>query len=76
MSEPPSIDAGCGKGSGQILRTAVSLAAVTGRALRTANIRARRRVPGLAAQHLTAVRTVAAVRDAPPAGVICLFPPG
>jgi RNA 3'-terminal phosphate cyclase (ATP) len=58
------IDGSHGEGGGQILRTAVSLAAVTGRAVRVDRIRAGRPHPGLAAQHLTAVRAVAAVCDA------------
>lgn len=55
------IDGSHGEGGGQILRTAMSLAAVTGRALRIENIRAGRPKPGLAAQHLTAIRSAAAV---------------
>lgn len=55
------IDGSHGEGGGQILRTAVSLSAVTGRALRIENIRAGRPKPGLAAQHLTAIRSAAAV---------------
>jgi len=58
------IDGSHGEGGGQILRTAVSLAAVTGRTVRVDRIRAGRTKPGLAAQHLTAVRAVAAVCDA------------
>ena len=52
------IDGSHGEGGGQLLRTAVALAAVTGRPARIGNIRARRKKPGLAAQHLTAVRAV------------------
>lgn len=55
------IDGLHGEGGGQILRTAIGLSAVTGRALRIERIRAGRSKPGLAAQHLTAVRAVAAV---------------
>lgn len=58
------IDGSHGEGGGQILRTAVSLAAVTGRAVHVDRIRAGRPHPGMAAQHLTAVRAVAAVCDA------------
>ncbi len=53
------IDGSHGEGGGQILRTAISLSAVTGRALRIENIRAARPRPGLAAQHLTAIRSAA-----------------
>lgn len=55
------IDGSLGEGGGQILRTALSLSAITGRAIRIDNIRARRRNPGLAAQHVAAVRAVAAI---------------
>jgi RNA 3'-phosphate cyclase len=48
-----------GEGGGQIARMAVALAAVTGQALRLTRIRARRAKPGLAPQHLTALRAVA-----------------
>ena len=58
------IDGAHGEGGGQLLRTAVALSAVTGRALRMRDIRARRKKPGLAAQHLTAVRAVGALCDA------------
>src|SRR5437879_3134971 len=55
------IDGSLGEGGGQILRTSVSLAAITGRTVRIANIRARRSKPGLQPQHLTAVRAAAAL---------------
>jgi RNA 3'-terminal phosphate cyclase (ATP) len=55
------IDGSHGEGGGQILRTALSLAALTGRAMRIERIRAGRRRPGLMPQHLTAVRAVAAL---------------
>ncbi len=48
-----------GEGGGQIARMAVALAAVTGTPIRLTRIRARRPKPGLAAQHLTALRAVA-----------------
>lgn len=55
------IDGSQGEGGGQILRTALSLAALTGRALHIERIRAGRRKPGLAAQHLTAIRAAAEI---------------
>lgn len=55
------VDGARGEGGGQILRTALSLSAITGRPLRIDRIRALRRNPGLAAQHLTAVRSAAAL---------------
>ncbi|MGQ9732154.1 MAG: RNA 3'-terminal phosphate cyclase [Candidatus Zipacnadales bacterium] len=56
-----TIDGSYGEGGGQVLRTALSLAAVTGTDLRIFNIRAGRKKPGLAAQHLTCVRAAAEV---------------
>ena len=53
------IDGSYGEGGGQLLRTAVALAAITGEAVRITAIRGRRANPGLAAQHLTAVRALA-----------------
>jgi RNA 3'-terminal phosphate cyclase (ATP) len=58
------IDGSHGEAGGQILRTALSLAAITGRPLRIERIRAGRRRPGLAAQHLTAIRAAAAITEA------------
>jgi RNA 3'-terminal phosphate cyclase (ATP) len=55
------LDGSHGEGGGQILRTALCLSALTGRAVRFRNIRAHRRVPGLAAQHLTSVRAAGAI---------------
>ena len=58
------IDGAHGEGGGQLVRTAVALAAVTGTAIRIRDVRARRDRPGLAPQHLTAVSAVAALCDA------------
>jgi RNA 3'-terminal phosphate cyclase (ATP) len=63
MSEPVIIDGAHGEGGGQVLRSAVALSAITGRALRVVNIRAGRARPGLAAQHLTSVRDELGSRD-------------
>lgn len=62
------IDGGHGEGGGQIVRSALTLSAITGRPIRIERIRAGRPKPGLAAQHLTAVRAVAALCDADVAG--------
>jgi RNA 3'-terminal phosphate cyclase (ATP) len=62
------IDGSYGEGGGQILRTALALAALTGRAVRIENVRAGRQKPGLAPQHLTGVRAAAAVCAAQVAG--------
>ena len=46
---------GC-EGGGQMLRTALTLAMVTGQPFRITNIRGKRRKPGLMRQHLTCVK--------------------
>jgi len=58
------IDGSYGEGGGQVLRTAVSLSAVTGQRCRIRRVRAGRSRPGLAAQHLAGVRAAAQVCDA------------
>ena len=58
------IDGTYGEGGGQIIRTALSLAVVLNQPIRLENIRAKRKNPGLAAQHLTAVRAAAMICDA------------
>ncbi|MET0552514.1 MAG: RNA 3'-terminal phosphate cyclase [Vicinamibacteria bacterium] len=55
------LDGSVGEGGGQILRTALSLSALTGRPFTIDRIRANRKKPGLLRQHLTAVRAAAAV---------------
>jgi RNA 3'-terminal phosphate cyclase (ATP) len=60
-SAPLVLDGSHGEGGGQILRTAVGLSAITGRAVRIERVRAGRPKPGLAAQHLTSARAVAAL---------------
>ena len=55
------IDGSYGEGGGQVLRTALTLSALTGRPTRVHHIRAGRRKPGLAPQHLTGVLALAQV---------------
>lgn len=55
------IDGSYGEGGGQILRSSLSIAAITGQPIQINRIRAGRQKPGLAAQHLTAVRAAAAI---------------
>ena len=55
------IDGSYGEGGGQLLRTSVALAAITGEPLHLRNIRANRANPCLAPQHLTAVQALAAL---------------
>jgi RNA 3'-terminal phosphate cyclase (ATP) len=50
------IDGSTGEGGGQILRTSLTLSCITGKSLHIENIRAARRNPGLARQHLSCVR--------------------
>jgi len=57
------IDGSYGEGGGQILRSTLSLAVIAGRAVRIENLRANRKNPGLAAQHLTSVRAAAMLCD-------------
>ena len=59
-----TIDGSEGEGGGQILRTALALALVTGRPFRIERIRAARRKPGLLRQHLTAVHAAAEIGSA------------
>jgi RNA 3'-terminal phosphate cyclase (ATP) len=62
MTEVPiQIDGSYGEGGGQILRTSLSLALITGRPFQITNIRANRKKPGLLRQHLTAVQAAATV---------------
>ncbi len=62
------IDGAHGEGGGQILRTALSLAAITGQAVHIDRIRLGRPRPGLAPQHLAGVRAVAELCDAEVSG--------
>ena len=55
------IDGGEGEGGGQIVRSAITLGALTGRRVRIDNVRAGRAKPGLLRQHLTAARAAAEV---------------
>ena len=56
-----TIDGAHGEGGGQILRTALTLSAITSRPLRMVNIRAKRSKPGLLPQHLSATRAAALI---------------
>jgi RNA 3'-terminal phosphate cyclase (ATP) len=58
------IDGSQGEGGGQILRTSLSLALVTGEPVRLVRIRAGRKKPGLMRQHLTCVLAAAEVGSA------------
>lgn len=58
------LDGALGEGGGQVLRTALTLSAITGTPFRIHNIRAGRARPGLLRQHLTAAEAMAAICDA------------
>ena len=56
-----TIDGSFGEGGGQILRTSLSLSAITGTPVQLERIRARRPKPGLMRQHLACAEAVAAI---------------
>jgi len=58
------IDGSYGEGGGQILRTSVSLAALTMTPIRISNIRAGRPKPGLRRQHLSGIKLTGELVDA------------
>ncbi len=64
MKTPISIDGSYGEGGGQILRTALALSALLKEPFEIHHIRAGRKRPGLAAQHLTAIKAVAEITSA------------
>ncbi len=55
MNSPVHIDGSHGEGGGQILRSSLTLALITGRSVTIDRIRAGRERPGLMRQHLTSV---------------------
>ncbi len=56
-----NIDGSFGEGGGQVLRTSISLSAITGAPVRIENIRAGRKKPGLMRQHLTSIKAAAEI---------------
>jgi RNA 3'-terminal phosphate cyclase (ATP) len=58
------IDGNYGEGGGQILRSSLALSAILNRPICINRIRAGRKSPGLAPQHLTSVNAVAAITNA------------
>ena len=74
------IDGSYGEGGGQVLRTALALAAILQRPVETRNVRAGRKKPGLRPQHLMAVKAMALitagrVEGAEPGSVRLYFEP-
>jgi RNA 3'-terminal phosphate cyclase (ATP) len=59
-----NIDGSIGEGGGQVVRNTLALSALTGIPVTITRIRARRKNPGLAAQHIAAVRAVASACNA------------
>jgi RNA 3'-terminal phosphate cyclase (ATP) len=70
MSSWITIDGTRGEGGGQILRTSLSLSAITGTPFSIDGIRAGRSRPGLMRQHLAAVEAAAAVCGAQVEGAV------
>ena len=76
------IDASFGEGGGQVLRSALALSVITGKAMRLTAIRARRPQPGLKPQHLKAVEAAAQIGAArvegatPGSQTLCFEPTG
>ncbi len=62
--EPIKIDGGWGEGGGQIIRSAVTLSAITGKSVEIENIRKNRKVPGLRPQHLLGVKILSKICQA------------
>ncbi len=59
-----------GEGGGQILRTSLALALLTGKSFHLCNIRARRSKPGLQPQHLMSVQAAATISQAQARGAL------
>ena len=64
------LDGAVGEGGGQILRSALTLAMITGQSFRIQHIRANRARPGLMRQHLVAVRAALQVCRGEATGVV------
>jgi RNA 3'-terminal phosphate cyclase (ATP) len=64
FANPLVLDGSAGEGGGQILRTALALSAITGRAFQLRRIREGREKPGLRPQHVAAARALASLVDA------------
>jgi RNA 3'-terminal phosphate cyclase (ATP) len=62
--EPIRIDGSFGEGGGQIIRSAVTLSAITGKPVEIENIRRNRKVPGLRPQHMLGIEILAKICQA------------
>jgi len=63
------IDGEFGEGGGQIIRTAITLSCITKQPIIIENIRKNRKIPGLKAQHLTAIKILQKICNAYVEGV-------
>ena len=68
MTTPVRVDGARGEGGGQIVRTSLSLAALTGTPIELERIRDNRSKPGLLRQHLTALRAISEICTAEVSG--------
>jgi RNA 3'-terminal phosphate cyclase (ATP) len=62
--KPIEIDGAFGEGGGQIIRSAVTLSCLTQKPIEIINIRKNRKIPGLRAQHMTAIKILAKICNA------------
>lgn len=62
--EPIKIDGSFGEGGGQIIRSAVTLSAITGKPVEIENIRRNRKVPGLRPQHMVGIKILSKICQA------------
>lgn len=62
--EPIKIDGGQGEGGGQIIRSAITLSAITGKPVEIENIRKNRKIPGLRPQHLLGAKILSKICQA------------
>ena len=62
--ETIKIDGSFGEGGGQVLRSAVTLSAITGKPIEIENIRKNRKVPGLRPQHLVGIKILGKICNA------------
>lgn len=64
-----TLDGSQGEGGGQIVRTAITLSAITGQPVEITRVRAGREASGLRPQHVTAIQAVGSLCDAELRGV-------
>jgi len=62
--ESIKIDGSFGEGGGQIIRTAITLSAITRKPVQVENIRKNRRVPGLRPQHMLGIKILSKICQA------------